>query len=398
MASEFAPCALEVTGLVKTYVDRREIVAAVRDVSFQIQPGEFYTLLGPSGCGKTSTLRCVAGLERPEGGRITIDGRTVNSVRPNVFVPPHRRDIGMVFQNYAIWPHMTVFGNASYPLRHGRVSISRDEIVARVGEVLALVHLAGLEDRLATRLSGGQQQRLALARALVRRPKLLLLDEPLSNLDAQLRAELRVELHELQQQLGISTLYVTHDQVEALALSSRITVMNDGQIVQEGNPREIYEHPNSDFVARFVGTANFLRGTIAGTAVGGRYAVETALGLVQVARSSEAQPGESVLISVRPENIVVRPQHAGINVFSGTIESLMFLGEYVDCRVLVNGVRLLTRQHPLQNLQQGDSVDVELPVDLVSVIANRGASNAHVLDVKVRADGGGGGPSATGTS
>src|ERR1051326_8267433 len=148
MTDELAPCTLEVTGLVKNYVDRKETVAAVRDISFHIKPGEFYTLLGPSGCGKTTTLRCVAGLERPDGGRIEIDGRTVNSLSPNVFVPPHRRDIGMVFQSYAIWPHMTVFGNASYPLRHGRVSISRDEIVARVGEVLALVHLAGLEDRL----------------------------------------------------------------------------------------------------------------------------------------------------------------------------------------------------------------------------------------------------------
>jgi iron(III) transport system ATP-binding protein len=378
-----APYALEVDQLVKHYVDRREVVAAVRGVSFHIEPGEFYTLLGPSGCGKTSTLRCVAGLERPTGGCISIDGQTVNGFHPRVFVPPHRRDIGMVFQSYAIWPHMTVFGNVAYPLKHARTSVSRDEIARRVREALALVHLDGLEDRLATRLSGGQQQRLALARALVRRPRLLLLDEPLSNLDAQLRAELRVELHELQGQLGISTLYVTHDQVEALSLSSRITVMNQGQIVQEGNPREIYEHPNSDFVARFVGTANFLAATVAGPGAGDMRLIDTRIGLLEAHTPPGISAGDSLLLSVRPENILVYASEPAPsprpNLFVGYVDSLMFLGEYVDCRVSVNGQQLLIRQHPAQRLQVGDEVYVELPAAQVTVISNKGASNAEGL-------------------
>jgi iron(III) transport system ATP-binding protein len=380
MASS-GPYALEVDQLVKHYVDRREVVAAVRGVSFRIEPGQFYTLLGPSGCGKTSTLRCVAGLERPTAGCIRIDGQTVNSLNPRVFVPPHRRDIGMVFQSYAIWPHMTVFGNVAYPLKHARATLSKDEIARRVREALTLVHLDGLEDRLATRLSGGQQQRLALARALVRRPRLLLLDEPLSNLDAQLRAELRVELHELQGQLGISTLYVTHDQVEALSLSSRITVMNQGEIVQEGDPREIYEHPNSDFVARFVGTANFLAGTVAGPLVADVRKIDTRIGIVEAQTPSDVSSGDSLLLSVRPENMLVYPREPARtprpNLFVGQVDSLMFLGEYIDCRVSVNGQQLLARQHPSQRLQVGDEVYVELPTDQVTVISNGGAVNGR---------------------
>jgi iron(III) transport system ATP-binding protein len=353
-------CALEVQGLCKAFVDRRETVAAVQDVSFRIEHGQFYTLLGPSGCGKTTTLRCVAGLERPDEGGIVIDGQTVFATRPRTFVPTHRRDIGMVFQSYAIWPHMTVFGNVSYPLRHGRQHLSRDEIAERVREVLALVHLAGYEERLATRLSGGQQQRLALARALVRRPKLLLLDEPLSNLDAQLRAELRVELLALQRQLGISTLYVTHDQVEALSMSSRIAVMNQGRIVQEGLPREVYERPSSAFVAHFVGAANFLEGTVARPGL-----VETSIGMVELPGAHE---GESLTLTVRPENIRVyaTPAEPKPNLYSGVVEQVMFLGETLECRVRVNGQVLMTRQHPSTRLHQGDVVQVEIPADVVT--------------------------------
>jgi iron(III) transport system ATP-binding protein len=255
---------------------------------------------------------------------------------------------------------MTVFGNVSYPLRHGREHLSRDEVSRRVREALALVHLPGYEDRLATRLSGGQQQRLALARALVRRPKLLLLDEPLSNLDAQLRAELRVELLALQRQLGISTLYVTHDQVEALSMSSRIAVMNQGRIVQEGLPREIYEQPASEFVARFVGTANFLQGTAPRPGV-----VETTIGLVEVPGAGE---GQALTLTVRPENIRIHATPAGPapNVYPGVVEQVMFLGESLECRVRVNGQVLMTRQHPSARLHQGDAVQVEIPPELVT--------------------------------
>src|SRR5437773_8359090 len=254
---------LQVTMLRKTFTTERGGVRAVEDVSFTVEEGQFYTLLGPSGCGKTTTLRCVAGLERTDEGRIVVDGRIVSSHSPNVFVPPHKRDIGMVFQSYAIWPHMTVFENVAFPLRVSKQRVSRSEISRRVEEALSLVELGGYGGRMATQLSGGQQQRLALARALVREPKLLLLDEPLSNLDAKLRERMRFELRELQRRLRITTLYVTHDQIEALSMSNVIAVMNAGVIVQEGAPREIYLQPKSKFVANFIGSTNQLAGRVA---------------------------------------------------------------------------------------------------------------------------------------
>src|SRR5919199_2287248 len=309
-ASDLPTRSLAVENLHKWFIERKERVHAVDGVSFQVEAGSFYTLLGPSGCGKTTTLRCVAGLERPDDGVIVVAGRTVSG--KNQFVPPHKRDIGMVFQSYAIWPHMSVFENVAFPLRVAR-GIPGSEIKRRVEEALATVQLAGYEGRMATQLSGGQQQRLALARALVRRPKLLLLDEPLSNLDAQLRAELRVELLGLQRQVGITTLYVTHDQVEALSMSSRIAVMNQGRIVQEGTPREVYEHPNSDFVARFVGTANFLPGTIAGRAAEPAHVVvETSIGPVEAAAPPGRAAGDALTLTVRPENIRLVPGPAWI--------------------------------------------------------------------------------------
>src|SRR5438552_9240906 len=223
-----ARSAVIVSDLVKTFADRRDRVRAVDGVSFQIEEGEFYTLLGPSGCGKTTTLRCIAGLERTDGGQIIVDGKIVSSHSPNVFVPPHKRDIVMVFQSYAIWPHMTVFENVAFPLRVSKQRVPRSEITRRVEAALALVQLEGYGGRMATQLSGGQQQRLALARALVREPKLLLLDEPLSNLDAKLREHMRAELRDIQRRLGVTTIYVTHDQIEALSMSNRIALMEQG--------------------------------------------------------------------------------------------------------------------------------------------------------------------------
>ncbi|HUB94518.1 MAG TPA: ABC transporter ATP-binding protein, partial [Stellaceae bacterium] len=216
---------ISIRDLAMTYRTAQGETQAVRGVSLEIKPGQFYTLLGPSGCGKTSILRCVAGLEHPDAGEILIGGEVVFSSTRGTWIPPHNRNIGMVFQSYAIWPHMTVFENVAFPLRHKRPRVARAEIRERVLKALALVHLDGLEQRPAPYLSGGQQQRLALARALVSEPRVLLLDEPLSNLDAKLRADMRIELRELQHRLGITSLYVTHDLEEALAMSDRIVVM-----------------------------------------------------------------------------------------------------------------------------------------------------------------------------
>ena len=237
-------------------------VHAVRGISLTVKPGEFYTMLGPSGCGKTTTLRSVAGLETPEEGEIYIGDDLVFSSSKGISIPPYKRDIGMVFQSYAIWPHMTVFDNVAFPLQEMRRRFSKKEIHEKVLKALSLVQLNGLEDRPAPFLSGGQQQRLALARALVKEPRVLLLDEPLSNLDAKLREETRLEVRELVNRLNITTLYVTHDQLEALTMSDVVAVINQGQIAQEAPPNEIYQSPRERFVANFIGLANFLEGDV----------------------------------------------------------------------------------------------------------------------------------------
>ncbi|HET7701388.1 MAG TPA: ABC transporter ATP-binding protein [Candidatus Limnocylindria bacterium] len=345
---------LTVESLHKTYTTDRGGVHAVEDVSFTVEDGRFYTLLGPSGCGKTTTLRCLAGLERPQGGVIRLDDTVLSG--DGRFVPAFDRDIGMVFQSYAIWPHMTVFDNVAFPLRVGRERPSSAEVKRRVEEALALVGLEGLEDRPAPQLSGGQQQRLALARALVRSPKLLLLDEPLSNLDAKLRERMRIELRELQRRLRITTVYVTHDQSEALFLSHRIAVMQSGRIVQEASPRDIYAQPSSPFVADFVGLGTFLQGEA--TAGGVR-----ALGaVVRCALPADLAPGMPALLVVRPESVRVHgaPSDAP-NVFAGTLRVAAFLGDHLDCLVQLEGALIRARAHPGTQLRRGQSVWVELP-------------------------------------
>jgi iron(III) transport system ATP-binding protein len=373
--------ALVVEYLVKVYQDRRDRVRAVDGVSFEVQEGQFYTLLGPSGCGKTTTLRCVAGLERTDAGRIIVDSHVVSSHAPRVFVPPHKRSIGMVFQSYAIWPHMTVFENVAFPLRVGRERLSGGEIKHRVEEALATVQLAGYEGRMATQLSGGQQQRLALARALVRRPKVLLLDEPLSNLDAKLREHMRAELRTLQRRLGITTLYVTHDQVEGLSMSNRIAVMSNGKIVQESTPREIYQRPANRFVADFVGSTNFLEAELLGSSEVGGMRLQTTAGQIQANCPEGVQSGERVTVSIRPESIRLhRVEPAAVNVLPGVVEQQMFLGNYLDCRVRVGEAMLLTRQDPTLALRRGERVYVELPVDLCTVLSDaHGVSAATYL-------------------
>ena len=346
---------LVVDQLQKTFTTDRGGVRAVRDVSFTVEEGRFYTLLGPSGCGKTTTLRSIAGLERPESGTISIGDKVVSG--NGHFVPPHQRDIGMVFQSYAIWPHMTVFQNAAFPLESAKPRPSKAEIKHAVEEALALVGLEGLESRPAPQLSGGQQQRLALARALVRRPRLLLLDEPLSNLDAKLRERMRIELRELQRKLRITTVYVTHDQAEALFLSHRIAVMQDGLIVQEGGPREIYGEPASGFAADFVGSGTFLAGEA--TADG----IKALGGIVRCTLPSDVKPGDKALLVLRPENVVVRgASEQRPNEFSGKLEIAAFLGDHLDCIVSIGDVLVRARAHPSVSLRRGQDVWVEFPV------------------------------------
>jgi iron(III) transport system ATP-binding protein len=366
-----------VEGLVKDYPLDKGWHRAVEGVSFHVEEGHFYSLLGPSGCGKTTTLRCVAGLERPDAGRIELAGVTVAGHKE--FVPPEQRDIGMVFQNYAIWPHMTVFENVAFPLRVGKQKVSKQELTSRVDEVLALVQLSSYAGRPALQLSGGQQQRLALARALVRRPRLLLLDEPLSNLDAKLREKMRLEVRDLQRSLGITTLYVTHDQSEALAMSNRIAVMEGGHIRQEGSPREIYQRPVTAFVASFVGSANFLDATVVERLDGGRSRLRTPGGVLDAACPDAVAVGDEVTLSIRPENVRV---HLGevppaVNVLPGTVEQAVFLGEAVELRLRIGEAELMTRQHPLLVVRRGDAVSVELPPELCTVITEHGVQSGE---------------------
>jgi spermidine/putrescine ABC transporter ATP-binding subunit len=285
--------------------------------SFSIGEGELFTLLGPSGCGKTTLLRLIAGFYTPDEGEIRFDGARVNEV------PPHERGIGMVFQNYALWPHMTVFGNVAYGLKLR--SIGRAEIGERVAAVLDKVRLGGLGERYPGQLSGGQQQRVALARALVLNPKILLLDEPLSNLDAKIRIQVRAEIRKLQKELGITTVYVTHDQEEALTLSDRIVVFNQGKVFQIGEPKELYERPANRFVADFIGINNLLDGTVRAPE-SGFLAVDTVLGPLRALPNAELRAGDKCVICVRPENIAVGGAGAERNVARGKISFAAYLG------------------------------------------------------------------------
>ena len=347
--------------MVKTFRTGPGPLLACDRVSFEVPEGRFFTLLGPSGCGKTTTLRCIAGLERSDEGDIDLAGEILSSPRRGVFVPPNQRDIGMVFQSYAIWPHMTVYENVAFPLRAARVRPSEPEMRRRVEQALATVRLDGLEQRPATNLSGGQQQRLALARALVREPKLLLLDEPLSNLDAKLREHMRLELRVLQRELRITTVYVTHDQVEALAMSNIVAVMHEGQIRQIGTPREIYERPANRFVADFIGSTNLLRGRVVSTA-GDLGRVETAHGPVVCVLPDDAPAGSDVVVSVRPEDVTVAVGN-GDDGWDATVTQAVFLGDCVDCRLAVGDVELRARIHPSVRVRRGDRVRVSFRSD-----------------------------------
>ncbi len=357
---------LRVEGLYTEYPNERgEIVRAAQDVTFTVPEGQLFTLLGPSGCGKTTTLRSIAGLERPRVGEIAVNDRVVYSSAKGVFVAPNRRGFGMVFQSYAIWPHMTVFQNAAFPLEVGNRKYPRKDLRDKVMRVLAATQLDHLADREATKLSGGQQQRLALARALVMEPALLLLDEPLSNLDAKLREKMRFELKRLQRELRITTIYVTHDQSEALALSHEIAVMSEGRIQQIGSPREIYERPQNAFVADFVGSTNFLDGAVLGREGGdGHYRVRTEIGELTVLGTEELRPDDKVLLSVRPEDVdLAEARPDGANVREARVDQKVFLGECVDFQVKLGDRMLLSRRHPSLRTPIGNPIFVRLDPD-----------------------------------
>jgi len=312
-------------------------VVAVNRIQLEVNEGEMLTLLGPSGCGKTTTLRCIAGLEKPEEGDIIIDGKPMLS---EGFVQPSNRGIGMVFQNYAVWPHMKVFNNIVYGLKLQK--LSRQSIQEKAQKVLELVGLGGLEDRYPGQLSGGQQQRVALARALVTNPKVLLLDEPLSNLDAKLREELRFEIKSLVRRMGITSVYVTHDQAEAMVISDRIAVMDSGNVVQIGTAHEIYEKPANKFVADFIGTMNFMPGEVVevlpdATGVYVRTEFSEKI-LCTTSGKTAASPGEKVYASIRPEDVEVftEPPQAVENLFKGIIAHKAYLGNFLFFFVNIN--------------------------------------------------------------
>jgi spermidine/putrescine transport system ATP-binding protein len=325
--------AIELVGVEKEFATGGHDVRAVEHVDLRIAEGEFFSLLGPSGCGKTTTLRMVAGFEEPSAGRILLHGRDM------VGVPPFRRDVNMVFQQYALFPHMDVFENVAFGLR--RKKVDKGEIKRRVAEALSLVELEGRETRKPRQLSGGQQQRVALARALVNRPRALLLDEPLGALDLKLRQAMQLELKRIQREVGITFVYVTHDQEEALTMSDRLVVMNAGRIEQLGSPRELYEHPATRFVANFIGTSNVLTGRLERT--GDTWAL-AGLGpdeRVLVADAGQAQSGQEVELAIRPEKMVLRteqdPPPPGQCALRARVTEIVYLGTSTQYRMVTDG-------------------------------------------------------------
>jgi ABC-type Fe3+/spermidine/putrescine transport system ATPase subunit len=351
-------------------------VLAVNRLDLEIREGEFFTLLGSSGCGKTTTLRLVGGLEKPDGGEIYLGDRCLASESERLFVKPEKREMGMVFQSYALWPHMTVFENVVYPLKLRAIKGAQAE--KKVAEVLELVGLGGLEERQAPALSGGQQQRVALARALVFSPKVLLLDEPLSNLDAQLREDMRRELKALQQRLGITVLFVTHDQIEALSLSDRIGIMTFGQLEQVGTPEQVYYHPATPFVRDFLGKTFLLSGKVLGVAdqlikveiqqVGG------APLLIQRRDVSSAPNGflavgQQVMIAIRPEQVglwAAAPEGAA-NMIPAQLKAAQFLGDRYEYTVVLGSETRVLISPASQRLTAGDKVFLELKSEGISL-------------------------------
>jgi iron(III) transport system ATP-binding protein len=356
---------LSVRALKKTFQSRegQAGVSAVNGVSFDVKEGDFFTLLGPSGCGKSTILQSIAGLETPDDGEIEIGGEIVFSGKSRKVVPANRRNIGMIFQSYAIWPHMTVFENVAFPLVYGRNRVPAADVRRRVMESLDLVKLAEFADRPAPNLSGGQQQRVALARALVHRPRLLLLDEPLSNLDAKLREDMRVELRQVVNFLNTTTVFVTHDQVEAMAMSDQIALLRSGRIVQQGAPRDVYLRPGSIFAADFMGRSNLISGTVAGGVI------DSEIGKISVAIPAAIKSGDPVFVVIRPHSVRVSdPSSGGKNSFEGKVERFNYLGDGIEAEVRIGPAMLRVILDPYLQIAQGDSIRLEFPPDHCVVI------------------------------
>ena len=333
-----------ITGVTKSFGN----VKVLQEFNQKFEDGEFITLLGPSGCGKTTMLRLIAGFEKPSSGEIYIGDKLVSSEKE--FLPPEKRGIGMVFQSYAVWPHMNVFDNIAYPLKIQK--ISKNEIEERVNQVLKIVHLEQYKDRFPSELSGGQQQRVALGRALVAQPEILLLDEPLSNLDAKLREEMRYEIKEITKKLKITVIYVTHDQIEAMTMSDRIVLINKGEVQQVAPPQEIYSKPKNMFVANFVGKVDFIKGKVEGSKI------------LLDNSNNQTLPNKSlfkgnVVVAIRPENAILSDD----GEITGKVYSKFYLGDCNDLRVEIgngNILRIIARASTYNTLNEGDEVKIKI--------------------------------------
>ncbi|MGA2785203.1 MAG: ABC transporter ATP-binding protein [Candidatus Bathyarchaeia archaeon] len=353
---------VETRGAVKRYPG----VTAVNGVSMHAEEGACTVLLGPSGSGKTTLLRIIAGLEKPDEGDILIDDKVVYSAKRKICEPAEKRGLGMVFQSYAVWPHMKVFDNVAYPLRVRR--IPKDEVKERVSETLEMLGLRGMEDKYAVNLSGGQQQRVALARSFVFKPKILLLDEPLSNLDAKLREKARFDLKELQRKVGITFIYVTHDQAEAMIISDKLMVMNQGRVEQEGTAFDVYTKPASEFVATFIGRSNILSGKVSRILRDG-ISVETGLGEINVTSvRRDIKEGQQVLLSIRPESLRITKRATGSeNERLAKIASRVYVGNYVEIHAEVAGTVMRIETSPV-GFDVGESVYISFNSDECSML------------------------------
>lgn len=352
---------VSVRNLVKRYKTKRGEVVALDNVSIEIAKSERVVLLGPSGCGKTTLLRCVAGLEEPDSGEIEINGVTVFSASRGIFIPPEARGISMMFQSYALWPHMTVAENIAYPLEN-RAGSNRKADIQRVNTALAMVACDGLQSRYPAQLSGGQQQRIALARAVIANDGIVLFDEPLSNVDAKVREQLRLELITLQRKLGFAWLYVTHDQTEATAVADRIAVFRSGQIAQLGSPSEIYNCPSSRYVAEFMGSSNTLTGTVEGFNAG-LTAIQSEIGLLHLRSTEHARVGDRVTVVFRPEQLEIKKYTDDIehvNSYPAQLEASMFLGNCSEHAVSIGNTRLVARSLVDSTFESQDMVTVTI--------------------------------------
>ncbi|HUT72488.1 MAG TPA: ABC transporter ATP-binding protein [Desulfatiglandales bacterium] len=359
---------IQIKSLSKDFFSEGKRIKALANVDLTIPANQIFTLLGPSGCGKTTLLRCIVGLETPDSGEIAIGEEIVWSEEKNIFVPPEKRGLSMVFQTYAIWPHMNVFDNVAYPLQTRKEP--KEDIKRKVERTLRFVQMEGFENRPATKLSGGQQQRVALARALVAEPKVILFDEPLSNLDAKLREETRKELRSFLTELKITAVYVTHDRIEALSLSDTVAVMRDGRIVEIGTPKKIYFDSDHRFVADFIGRANLIDGKV--KAVEDSYTIiDSGIGTIACQKCPDLSPGNAVTLCIRPEFIKLMEGDTGDgrNIFWGRVESLIFVGEAYEGEISITDTRLITRIEPTANVKEGDEIALSFDPDHCFVLS-----------------------------